>query len=72
MLGKNLEDRSDEDEERTIVPLSLPESDLRSARESRPPATERDLKRPRLNVDSEVASWAAGGATVWESFSFLR
>ena len=72
MLGKNLDDRSEDDDERTMTPLSLPESDLLSAIVSRPPATERDLNRPRLTVDTVVAFWAAAGATVLESLSFLR
>ncbi len=56
MLGKNLEDKSEDDEERTMNPLSLPESDLLSLIASSPPATERDLKRPRLRVDFGAAS----------------
>jgi hypothetical protein len=72
MLGKNLEDRSEEDEERTMWPLSLPESDRLSVMASRPPATERDFERPRLTVDIAVASWAGAAVTEVTSLSFLR
>ena len=54
--GKNREDKSEEEEDRTIWPLSLPESDLLSVIVSSPPATERDLKSPRLTVDFGVTS----------------
>jgi hypothetical protein len=73
MLGKNLADRSEEDEERTMWPLSLPESDLLSLIVSRPPATERDFESPRFTVDFAVASWAAGGTAVAAmGLSFFR
>ena len=67
-------ERSEEEEERTILwPLSLPESDLLSLMVSRPPATERDLKSPRLTVDFVVASWAVGGTAAGPmGLSFLR
>ena len=51
-----MEDKSEEEEERTMYPLSLLESLLLSLIASSPPATERDLIRPRLGVDFAAAS----------------